>query len=114
MYEQLNYLENTRQSMMSETKIAIPTPMTTKPLTVQLGLLYIKEEGGPMMDLLCNVNVIPRMINMTPTINNDLSMSFFGFINYIHQCPKKNIPLCVLFLSNPSVQDSLRCSSPML
>jgi hypothetical protein len=92
MYQQLNYLENTRQSMMPETKIAIPTPMTTKPLTVQLGLLYIKEEGGPMMDLLCNVNVIPRMINMTPTINND-------------QCPKKNIPLCVLFLSNPSVQD---------
>ena len=66
--------------------------MTMKPLTVQLGLLYINEEDGPTRDLLCNVNVIPRIINMMPTTNNDLPMSFFRCINYIRTNAQKRYP----------------------
>jgi hypothetical protein len=66
--------------------------MTMKPLTVQLGLLYINEEDGPTRDLLCNVNVIPRIINMIPTTNNDLPMSFFRSINYIRTNAQKRYP----------------------
>ncbi|MFZ0515200.1 MAG: hypothetical protein WAM14_26620 [Candidatus Nitrosopolaris sp.] len=77
--------------MIPDTKIGIPAPMTMEPLTVQPGLLYINEEDGPTMDLLCNVNIIPRIINMIPTTINDLPMSFFRFLNYRHLNVKKKI-----------------------
>jgi hypothetical protein len=40
--------------------------MTMKPLIVHVGLLYINEEDGPTRVLLCNINIIPRIISMTP------------------------------------------------
>lgn len=66
--------------MIPVTKIAIPTPITMEPLIVQLGLLYINEEDGPRMDLLCNVNSIPKIINMRPKTVRDLPM-YFRFIS---------------------------------
>lgn len=95
MYKQLNYLEESHLSMIPDTKIVIPTPMTMKPLIVQLGLLYINEEDGPTSDLLCNVNVIPRVISMIPMINNDLPMSFFRSIKYIRPNAQKKISVFV-------------------
>jgi len=60
--------------MIPSTKIAIPAPITMEPLIVQLGLLYINEDDGPTMALLCNVNTIPKIINMRPKTIKDLPM----------------------------------------
>jgi hypothetical protein len=62
--------------MIPDTKMAIPAPITMEPLIVQSGLLYINEEDGPTMDLLCNVNTIPKIINMRPKTIRDLPMYF--------------------------------------
>lgn len=70
--------------------------MTMKPLIVHLGLLYINEEDGPTRDLLCNVNIIPRIISMIPTIYNDLPIGFFRsmkHIKHIHPDAQKKILL---------------------
>jgi hypothetical protein len=86
------YLENILNTMMPHTRIDIPIPIIIEPLTVQPGLLYINEEDGPTMDLLCSVNIIPRIVNIRPTTINDLLADFFRFINYrpkIHQYSKR-------------------------
>jgi hypothetical protein len=58
------------QSVIPETKIAKPTPEIKKPLRVHSGLLYIKEDCGPTIDLLCAVNTNPAIISIDPaTIN---------------------------------------------
>jgi len=72
----LNYSEDIRQSMIPNTKINTPTPITMEPLTVQSGLLNIKEDDGPTIRLLCNVNIIPSISNMRPATPNDLPMYF--------------------------------------
>jgi hypothetical protein len=41
------YLEDTRNTMAPHKRINIPIPIIIIPLTVQPGLLYINEEGGP-------------------------------------------------------------------
>ena len=66
---------------MADTRIASPIAIITEPLTVQLGLPYINEELGPTADLLCNVIIIPRVINTRPATINDLPKRFFGFID---------------------------------
>ena len=43
----LNYLEDIRNTMAPHKRINIPIPIIIIPLTVQPGLLYINEEGGP-------------------------------------------------------------------
>jgi len=73
---QLYYLEASRLSMIPKIQAVIPKPVTMKPSIVHLGLLYINEEDGPTKDLLCNVNIIPRIINMIPTIYDDLPIFF--------------------------------------
>jgi hypothetical protein len=73
----------------------IPKPMTIKPLIVHVGLLYINEEDGPTKDLLCNVNIIPRIIRMIPAIYNDLPISFFRSMKHIHFDTKKKIWLLI-------------------
>ncbi|HET7147541.1 MAG TPA: hypothetical protein VFI73_03495 [Candidatus Nitrosopolaris sp.] len=65
--------------MIPDTKIIIPTPITTEPLTVQSGLLNIKEEDGPTIRLLCNVNNTPNVSIMKPATPNTLPM-YFGII----------------------------------
>ncbi len=65
----------------------IPIPIMIEPLTVQPGLLYINEEDGPTMDLLCSVNIIPRTINIRPTTINNLLARLFRFINKISPIP---------------------------
>jgi hypothetical protein len=77
----LNYLEDIRNTMVPHTRIDIPMPIIIEPLTVQPGLLYINEEDGPTMDLLCSVNIIPRIINTRPTTINDLLARLFRFVN---------------------------------
>jgi hypothetical protein len=67
---------------MPHTRIDIPIPITIEPLTVQPRLLYMNEEDGPTMDLLCSVNIIPRIVSITPMITNDLLARLFRFINY--------------------------------
>jgi hypothetical protein len=62
---------------MPHTRIDIPIPIIIEPLTVQPGLLYINEEDGPTMDLLCSVNIIPRIVSIGPTIIN---VGLFRFI----------------------------------
>lgn len=42
-----------------------------EPLTVQPGVPYINDEVGPTMDLLCNVKIIPDIIDMRPITTND-------------------------------------------
>jgi hypothetical protein len=65
--------------MIPNTKINTPTPITMEPLTVQSGLLNIKEEDGPTIRLLCNVNIIPSIRIMGPATPRDLPM-YFSFI----------------------------------
>jgi hypothetical protein len=60
------------QSVIPEAKIAKPTPEIKKPLTVHSGLLYIKEDCGPTIDLLCAVNTNPAIISIDPTTINVL------------------------------------------
>jgi hypothetical protein len=67
---------------MPHTRIDIPIPIIIEPLTVQPGLLYINEEDGPTMDLLCSVNIIPRIVNIRPTTINDRLADLFRFINH--------------------------------
>lgn len=85
IYSLLNYLEHDRQNMIPHTKIDIPTTIMISPLTDHLGLLYINDEDGPKIDLLCNVNIIPRIITIRPTTINDLSMRLLRFMNYRSQ-----------------------------
>jgi len=89
--KQLYYLEDSRLSMIPNIQAAIPKPATIKPLIVHVGLLYINEEDGPTRDLLCNVNIIPRIISMIPTIYSDLPISFFRSMKYICPGAKKKI-----------------------
>ena len=46
-------------------------------MTVQLGLAYMKEDDGPIADLLCAVKIIPRMMDIKPAIVIVLPISFF-------------------------------------
>lgn len=75
----LDYSEDFRQSMIPSTKTKTPTPITMEPLTVQSGLLNIKEDDGPAIRLLCNVNIIPGISNMRPATTSDLPM-YFSFM----------------------------------
>ena len=102
MYSLLNYLEDKRQNMIPNKKKVIPTAITIKPLTAQPGLLYINDEDGPTMDLLCNVNVTPRILNIRPTMINGLPMRLIGFINYRHLNIQKDICPCSPISSLPS------------
>jgi hypothetical protein len=76
------YLEDIQNNMLPHTRIDIPIPIIIEPLIVQPGLLYMNEEDGPMMDLLCSVNIIPRIVSIMPMIINDLLARLFRFINY--------------------------------
>jgi hypothetical protein len=73
------------------TQSVIPKPMTMKPLIVHVGLLYINEEDGPTRVLLCNINIIPRIISMIPTIYNDVPICFFRSMKQISPDTQKNI-----------------------
>jgi hypothetical protein len=77
--------------MIPRIQAVIPKPMTMRPLIVHVGLLYINEEDGPTRDLLCNVNIIPRIINMMPMIYNELPISFFRCMKHIRPDPQKKI-----------------------
>ena len=79
--------------MIPRIQTVIPKPTTMKPLNVHVGLLYINDEDGPTTDLLCNVNIIPRIINKIPTIYNDLPTSFFGSMQHIRPHAQKKIYL---------------------
>jgi hypothetical protein len=84
------YLEDIQNTITPHTRIDIPIPIIIEPLTVQPGLLYMKEEDGPKMDLLCSINIIPRIIIIKPMITNDLLTDLFIFINYRYpQHPKR-------------------------
>jgi hypothetical protein len=76
--------------MIPKIQAAIPKPMTMKPFIVHVGLLYINDEDGPTRDLLCNVNIMPRIISMIPTIYNDVFF-FFGSIKHIRPDAQKKI-----------------------
>jgi hypothetical protein len=76
------YLEDIQNNRLPHTRIDIPIPIIIEPLTVQPGLLYMNEEDGPTMDLLCSVNIIPRIVSIMPMIINDLLPRLFRFINY--------------------------------
>jgi hypothetical protein len=66
-------------------------PITMEPLTVQSGLLNIKEDDGPTIRLLCNANIIPSISNMRPVTPNDLPM-YFSFIKLRHAHVQKRYP----------------------
>ena len=50
--------------------------MTTEPITVQLGLEYIKEEDGPTTELPCSIKIIPRIAGIMPATISDLPTFF--------------------------------------
>jgi hypothetical protein len=75
--------------MIPRVQAVIPNPMTIKPLIVHVVLLYINEEDGPTKDLLCNVNIIPRIISMIPAIYNDLPIGFFTSMKHLQFDTKK-------------------------
>ena len=75
--------------MIPKIQAVIPKPVTMKPLIVHVALLYINEEDGPTRDLLCNVNITPRIISMIPTIYNDLPIIFFRSMKHIRPDAKK-------------------------
>ncbi len=77
----MDYLEDIPNNRLPHTRIDIPIPIIIEPLTVQPGLLYMNEEDGPTIDLLCSVNIIPKIVNIRPTIINGLLARLFRFIN---------------------------------
>ena len=51
-----------------KTNIIIPIIISTEPLIVQDGLLYINEFDGPSMDLDCAEKIMPNIMTNIPTI----------------------------------------------
>jgi hypothetical protein len=47
------------------------------PFTVHLGLLYINEDCGPIIELLCAINIIPAITSTNPTTSNSLTKMGF-------------------------------------
>jgi len=78
----VNYLEDIQNNRLPLTRIDIPIPIIIEPLTVHPGLLYMNEEDGPTMDLLCSVNIIPKMVNIIPIEIKGRLPCLFKFINY--------------------------------
>ncbi|HEY6537149.1 MAG TPA: hypothetical protein VIY08_15345 [Candidatus Nitrosocosmicus sp.] len=78
----VDYLDDIRNNRLPHIRIDIPIPIIIEPLTVQPGLLYMNEEDGPTMDLLCSVNTIPKIVNIMPTVINGRLARLFRFINY--------------------------------
>ena len=48
------------------------SPDITYPFMVHWGFLYIKEDSGPTIDLLCTVNTNPAVLTSIPIIVNVL------------------------------------------
>jgi hypothetical protein len=82
MWSTVGHLKDIPNNRLPNTRTNIPIPIIIEPLTVQPGLLYMNEEDGPTMDLLCSVNTIPRIIIIRPNIINGLLTRLFRFINY--------------------------------
>jgi len=68
-------LENTLK-----TNIIIPIIISTEPLIVQDGLLYINEFDGPSMDLDCAEKIMPNTMINIPTITIN-SFKYKGMLN---------------------------------
>ncbi len=49
-----------------------PTAEIANPFSVQLGLLYMNEDCGPIIELLCAMKIIPAITSIDPTIRNIL------------------------------------------
>ena len=58
--------------------IAKLTPNITYPFMVHWGFLYIKEDSGPTIDLLCAVNTNPAVPTSIPIIINILPRFFLS------------------------------------
>jgi hypothetical protein len=50
-----------------------PATEIVNPFTVHWGLLYINEDCGPIIELLCATNIIPAIISINPTTSNILT-----------------------------------------
>ena len=78
--------------------IAKLTPKITYPFMVHWGFLYIKEDSGPTIDLLCAVNTNPAVPASIPIIINILprfflSMPFFVIIDCYFSASVPNVLL---------------------
>ncbi len=75
---------------ISRPQITIATPLieTANPFTVHLGLLYINEDRGPIIELLCPTNIIPAITSTNPATSNSLTKMGFLIIMklIIHHC----------------------------
>ena len=65
--------------------IAKLTPKITYPFMVHWGFLYIKEDSGPTIDLLCAVNTNPAVPTSIPIIINILPRFFLSIPFFYHR-----------------------------
>jgi hypothetical protein len=56
-----------KQISTPQAKTTSPTIEIANPFTVHSGLLYIKEDFGPTIELLCAINTIPAIRSIHPT-----------------------------------------------
>ena len=82
MWSTVGYLKDIPNNRLPHTRIDISIPIIIESLTVQSGLRYMNDEDGPTIDLLSSVNIIPKIVNIRPTIINGLLARLFRFINY--------------------------------
>ena len=100
-------LENTLK-----TNIIIPIIISTEPLIVQDGLLYINEFDGPSMDLDCAEKIMPNTMINIPTITIN-SFKYKGMLNNLYVYVIGNIrgPFHNILLNSVTWYDMILSSS---
>jgi hypothetical protein len=79
---------------------AKPTPKITYPFMVHWGLLYIKEDSGPTIDLLCAVNANPAIPAIIPVITNIFPNFLLSILTSITECYISPLAPNVLLVAN--------------
>jgi hypothetical protein len=66
----LLFLFLTKWISIPQAKITSPIIKIVNPFTVHWGLLYINEDCGPIVELLCATNIIPAIISTKATTSS--------------------------------------------
>jgi hypothetical protein len=77
--------------------IAKLTPKITYPFMVHWGFLYINEDSGPTIDLLCAVNTNPAVPASIPIIINILPVHTFFYHRMLFSASVPNVVLLANF-----------------
>jgi hypothetical protein len=82
---------------------AKPTPKITYPFMVHWGLLYIKEDSGPTIDLLCAVNANPAIQAIIPVMTSIFPKFLLSILRSITECYFLPLVPNVLLVANVKI-----------